>query len=82
MEEEGVDAVTGMYEAEPLNGGFFPAYYAYLKYHAFVSAPTSCGLGACASTGLTSCVAGVVLDSCTAGTPASSDTTCNGIDDN
>jgi len=40
LEEEGVDAVTGMYEAEPLNGGFFPAYYAYLKYHAFVSAPT------------------------------------------
>lgn len=35
LEEDGVGAVHGMYEAEPVNRGFFPAYYAYLKYHAF-----------------------------------------------
>jgi len=39
LDEDGVGAVTGMYEAEPLNSGFFPAYYSYLKYHAFVSQP-------------------------------------------
>ncbi|MFQ5591296.1 MAG: glycosyltransferase [Phycisphaerae bacterium] len=37
LEEEGVAAVTGIYEPEPINPGFFPAYYAYLKYHAFTS---------------------------------------------
>ncbi len=47
----------------------------------YVSAPTSCGVGACASTGSTSCVNGAVVDSCTAGTPAADDETCNGIDD-
>jgi hypothetical protein len=47
----------------------------------YVSTATSCGVGACASTGSTSCVAGVVTDSCTAGTPAASDATCDGIDD-
>ena len=39
LEEPGVGAVTGMYEPEPLNGGFFPAYYAYFKYHAFTAHP-------------------------------------------
>src|SRR5262249_56631471 len=39
------------------------------------------GLGACARTGATSCVAGSIVDSCTAGTPAAADATCNGIDD-
>jgi hypothetical protein len=47
----------------------------------FVSTPTSCGVGACAATGATSCVGGVVTDSCTPGTPAANDATCNGIDD-
>ncbi len=42
---------------------------------------TSCGVGACASTGTTSCVSGSVQNSCTAGSPASSDATCNGVDD-
>ncbi|MGM0577276.1 MAG: MopE-related protein, partial [Myxococcota bacterium] len=42
---------------------------------------TSCGTGACASTGTTSCVAGEVTDSCEAGTPAASDATCDGVDD-
>lgn len=40
LEAEGVGAVTGMYEPEPLNRGFFPAYYAYLKYYAFTSVST------------------------------------------
>lgn len=37
LSEEGVGAVTGTYEPEPINMGFFPAYYAYLKYHAFTA---------------------------------------------
>ena len=48
----------------------------------FASTGTSCGVGACAATGTTSCVAGAVQDSCTAGTPAADDATCDGIDDN
>lgn len=47
----------------------------------YASIATSCGVGACASTGATSCVAGDVEDSCTPGTPASSDATCNSVDD-
>lgn len=42
---------------------------------------TTCGVGACRATGSTSCVEGVERDSCTAGTPASSDATCNNVDD-
>jgi hypothetical protein len=42
---------------------------------------TSCGVGACAATGITSCVAGAVHDSCTSGTPAADDASCNGLDD-
>jgi len=47
----------------------------------YVSQATSCGVGACARTGSTSCVGGSEVDSCTPGTPAASDTTCDGIDD-
>jgi hypothetical protein len=47
----------------------------------YVSHPTGCGVGACAATGATSCVAGLVADSCTPGTPAGDDSVCNGIDD-
>ena len=47
----------------------------------YVSTATSCGVGACAGTGTTTCVAGAVVDSCVAGTPAASDATCNGIDE-
>jgi hypothetical protein len=47
----------------------------------YVSTTTTCGVGACASTGSTSCVGGTVVDSCTPGSPAASDTTCNSIDD-
>lgn len=42
---------------------------------------TSCGIGACAASGATSCVVGVVVDSCTPGTPAVSDASCNAVDD-
>jgi hypothetical protein len=43
--------------------------------------PTSCGVGACASTGHTTCVAGsYVNDTCTPGSPQPE--TCNNIDDN
>ena len=48
----------------------------------YVSEATDCGTGVCAATGVTSCVAGTVLDSCTAGAPiANDDATCDGIDD-
>jgi len=46
-----------------------------------VSVPTICGIGACASTGTTSCVDGVETDTCLPGTAALDDSTCNGIDD-
>ena len=46
----------------------------------YAPAATSCGVGACAASGATSCVAGVVQDSCAAGTPAADDTVCDGID--
>lgn len=47
----------------------------------YVSLITSCGVGACAAHGATSCVNGQVQDSCTPGNPAPNDATCNGIDD-
>ena len=46
----------------------------------YVSTPTTCGVGACASTGVTSCVSGSVQDSCVTGT-ATPDTDCDGVDD-
>src|SRR6185436_14308680 len=43
--------------------------------------PTTCGVGACASTGYLTCEAGsYVNDTCVAGTPSAE--TCNNIDDN
>ena len=45
------------------------------------TAPTACGVGACARTGLWACVGGAMKDSCVPGTPAASDATCDGIDD-
>jgi hypothetical protein len=42
---------------------------------------THCGTGACADTGAASCIDGVVEDSCTPGTPAASDASCDGSDD-
>ena len=46
----------------------------------FLSQPTLCGVGACASTGSTSCVSGAAQDSCTSGTPAANDASCDGVD--
>jgi hypothetical protein len=45
----------------------------------FVSTPTACGVGPCASTGATSCVGGGLIDSCAPGTPTAE--VCNGVDD-
>jgi hypothetical protein len=48
----------------------------------YVETPTSCGTqGACAATGAISCISGTVQDTCTPGTPAANDDSCNGIDD-
>jgi RHS repeat-associated protein len=46
----------------------------------FATVPTSCGIGACASTGLWSCLGGAVVDTCTVGVPAADDVTCDGVD--
>ena len=47
----------------------------------YVPLPTSCGVGACGASGATSCQAGSVVDSCSPGTPAGNDSTCDGVDD-
>jgi hypothetical protein len=47
----------------------------------YTMSTTNCGIGACESTGLLECQGGVEVDSCTPGTPALNDETCNGIDD-
>ena len=47
----------------------------------FVPAVTHCGQGACAASGVTSCVQGVEQDSCRALSASVSDATCNGVDD-
>jgi hypothetical protein len=45
-----------------------------------VFAATSCGIGACGSTGLVQCLGGVTTDTCVAGQP-SSDNVCNLVDE-
>ena len=47
----------------------------------YASEATACGVGACASSGTISCVAGSEVDNCTAGVPAGDDRTCDNIDD-
>jgi hypothetical protein len=47
----------------------------------YVTTPTTCGAGACSATGTLSCVDGVEVNSCAAGTGATSDTSCNSVDD-
>jgi hypothetical protein len=47
----------------------------------FVPQPTSCGIGACSASGMSSCVQGQVQPNCTAGLPAPSDADCDGLDD-
>jgi hypothetical protein len=47
----------------------------------YVSVGTNCGQGVCAATGATSCVGGVVQDSCTPGPQdETTDVTCDGLD--
>lgn len=47
----------------------------------YVPVATACGNGVCAAIGVTSCAAGVVVDSCVPGTPPSADdAVCDGID--
>ena len=41
----------------------------------------SCGVGACEAVGTRACTAGVEVDDCTPGQPASDDATCDGVDD-
>ena len=49
----------------------------------YAGGPSTCGRGACAATGVKSCVAGIELDSCQPGTALSGDdATCDGVDDN
>jgi FtsP/CotA-like multicopper oxidase with cupredoxin domain len=47
----------------------------------FVSSGTTCGVGACAATGTSTCVAGVIGSNCTPGTPGTELNDCNGIDE-
>lgn len=46
---------------------------------AYVSTPTSCGVGACAAAGVLSCQEGSLVDSCAPGAPLESDTAASGI---
>ena len=46
----------------------------------YVSEATSCGVGVCAASGVTSCVDGSVVDSCAAGAPTGDDADCDGLD--
>jgi hypothetical protein len=46
----------------------------------FVTHASTCGVGACASSGVAECVDNILHDSCVAGTPTAE--TCNGADDN
>ena len=44
----------------------------------YVATPTTCGVGACANTGILECIGGMEVDSCTPGTPSTE--VCDGID--
>jgi hypothetical protein len=46
----------------------------------FVSQATACGIGACADTGFMTCQNGLIMDSCTPGSPIGDDVNCDGID--
>ncbi len=46
----------------------------------YIPTPTTCGIGACQSTGFLECI-GYELDTCVPGIPATDDSTCDGIDD-
>ena len=46
----------------------------------YISTSTSCGIGACSSTGSLTCNTGVEQNSCTPGLPAANDAACDGQD--
>ncbi|MEM9731742.1 MAG: malectin domain-containing carbohydrate-binding protein, partial [Myxococcota bacterium] len=48
----------------------------------YVSLPTQCGVGACEATGATVCdaLSSTEIDTCTPGTPAPDDSSCDGVD--
>ncbi len=46
----------------------------------FVGEPTACGVGVCASTGVTTCTAGIIGDGCLPGAPTGDDADCDGLD--
>ncbi len=48
---------------------------------AFVPQATTCGVGACAAQGLSSCQAGGLRDTCVVGPSSGTDNDCDGIDD-
>jgi hypothetical protein len=48
----------------------------------YVAPQVSCGIGACQAYGTLECVNGQTEESCTPGTPGTTDESCNGIDDN
>lgn len=47
---------------------------------AYAPIGTTCGIGACAATGTSSCIAGTIQSGCTPGMPAANDSTCDGVD--
>jgi plastocyanin len=47
----------------------------------YVQTPTACGVGACLAAGELTCQGGREVDTCTPGTPAADDITCDGVDD-
>ena len=46
----------------------------------YVATATTCGVGTCAATGQLACVNGATVDTCSAGTPAAEDASCDGVD--
>ncbi|MEZ4327746.1 MAG: MopE-related protein [Polyangiales bacterium] len=48
---------------------------------AYVSTPTTCGVGVCGASGAIVCTAGAVQDTCAPGAATGADDTCDGLDD-
>ena len=47
----------------------------------YVPTATACGVGECVAAGTLECVAGVLTDTCVAGSPTGADDDCNGLDE-
>ena len=47
----------------------------------FVSTRTECGVGGCFAEGITQCVGGTIVDTCSPGVPAAEDGICDGLDE-